>query len=487
VNIAFELARQAPEDLEVLAVPVCSDRFGDEDSPLDWGFLRARGFDGRAGQIQSLPGDLSVVVLAVGLGSADGVDAATMRRAGAAVARASRRSQVLATTLLDAAPEDADRSALATALVEGVALASYSFDAHKSEPDPSRLERVVVIGTGGQRFQKILDRAAAVAGGALLARDLVNEPGGTLTPQVLAERAVAAAGAAGVRVEVLDEKAIAHERLGGLLGVNRGSVEPPRFIRLTWEPEGRSRGTVALVGKGITFDSGGLSIKTSEGMTLMKNDMGGAAAVIGAFSTFGVVAPKVRVEGYVPATDNMINGEATRPGDVLIIRNTKTVEVLNTDAEGRLILADALSMASEHEPDAIVDVATLTGAQEVALGKRVAGLMGNHEDLIAQVRAAGERTGETAWPMPLPGEYRRQLDSEVADLRNIGAGRAAGMLTAGLFLQEFVASGIAWAHLDIAGPAWADGADGHLVKGGTGFGVRLLVDLVEHFRRPSAR
>src|SRR5690606_9048808 len=231
-------------------------------------------------------------------------------------------------------------------------------------------------------------------------------------------------------------------------------------IRLRYEPSGRARGTVALVGKGITFDTGGYSIKTADGMTSMKDDMGGAAAILGALSVTDVVRPKVRIEAIIPATDNMISGDAMRPGDVVTIRNGKTVEVLNTDAEGRLILADALSLATEAQPSAILDVATLTGACMVALGNRIAGLMGNHQGWIDQVKAAADRVAEPVWQLPVPSEYRRQLDSDVADLRNIGAGRYGGPLVAALFLQEFVGAGIPWAHLDIAGPAWSDSADG---------------------------
>jgi leucyl aminopeptidase len=278
----------------------------------------------------------------------------------------------------------------------------------------------------------------------------------------------------------MDEKAIREARMGGVLGVNRGSEQPPRFIRLSYKPEGRSRGKIALVGKGITFDSGGLSIKTGPGMMTMKTDMAGAAAVIGAMVAVAQIGPPVEVTGYIAATDNMTGGDATRPGDVLKMRNGKTVEVLNTDAEGRLILADTLCMASDDKPDAIVDLATLTGACMVALGPRIAGAMGNNDEWIDQLRAASERTGERIWPLPLPDDYRKMVDSPIADMKNIG-GPYGGALTAGLILKEFVGEGIPWAHLDIAGPSNTDAEDGETLKGGTGFGVRLLVDAVERF------
>ncbi|MEO8697966.1 MAG: leucyl aminopeptidase, partial [Acidimicrobiales bacterium] len=265
------------------------------------------------------------------------------------------------------------------------------------------------------------------------------------------------------------------------LGVNRGSTNAPRFIQLEYRPTGRPKGTLALVGKGITFDSGGLSIKTGVGMMTMKCDMSGAAAVFGAMSVLPTIKPACRVIGFVPMTDNMLGGDATRPGDVLRIRNGKTVEVLNTDAEGRLILADALSLASEAKPDAIVDLATLTGACMVALGQSIAGAMGNNDAWNAQVCAVADRVGERMWQLPLPSDYKKQLDSTVADMKNIG-GPYGGASIAGLFLQEFVDSTIPWVHLDIAGPAFLDAEDGEHPKGGTGFGVRTLVELARTFK-----
>jgi leucyl aminopeptidase len=272
--------------------------------------------------------------------------------------------------------------------------------------------------------------------------------------------------------------------MGGLLGVNRGSQQPARFIEIAWSPPG-AKASLALVGKGITFDSGGLSLKTAAGMTSMKMDMGGAAAILGAMSAIAAVAPKCKVSGYIPSTDNMTGGDATRVGDVLRIRNGKTVEVLNTDAEGRLILADGLAMASEAAPDAIVDIATLTGAVEVALGSKVAGLLGSHPGWVDQVRDAAERTGERVWELPLIDDYRSQIDSEVADLKNIGKPGSAGTIVAGLFLREFVGEGIPWAHLDIAGTAWSDADDMEVTKGGTGWGVRLFLELARTFRKPA--
>jgi leucyl aminopeptidase len=241
---------------------------------------------------------------------------------------------------------------------------------------------------------------------------------------------------------------------------------------------------VALVGKGITFDSGGLSIKTADGMIGMKGDMGGGAAVLGTFKAIAALGAKVRVLGFIPLTDNMTGGDATRVGDVLTIRNGTTVEVLNTDAEGRLILADGLSLATEAEPDAIVDLATLTGACMVALGDRTAGVMGNHRGWLAQVQGAAAAAGEPVWPLPLPAYLRGKLDSDIADIKNVTNARWGGALSAGVFLQEFVGEGIPWTHVDIAGPSDASEVDGEIVKGGTGFGIRTLVELLTGFTKP---
>jgi leucyl aminopeptidase len=330
-----------------------------------------------------------------------------------------------------------------------------------------------------------VDRGARIAGAVALARDLVNEPAGAVTPTRLAEVATELGESEGLTVTVLDEVAIANEGLGGLMGVAQGSAEPPRLIELVYEPPG-ARGTLALVGKGITFDSGGLSLKTADGMETMKTDMSGAAAVLATMSVLPALAPKVKVIGIIPTTENMPGGRAIKPGDVLKIRNGKTVEVLNTDAEGRLVLADGLSLAVEAGVDAIVDLATLTGACMVALGRTIAGLMGNDDGLAEQVGAAADRAGERVWPLPLPDEYRRKIDSEVADIKNTGGDRYGGALTAGLFLKEFV-DGVPWAHLDIAGPARSEEDAAYTPKGASGFGVRTLVELVTHFRRPPRR
>jgi leucyl aminopeptidase len=489
--IDFELEREVPAEASVVVWGVTADAL----DPLPGGvevsasYLAARGFKGRVGQTFAVPGtDGGPTTLVVGLGPSAALGPNVVRRAGGAIARAARRDQVIAVHLLDAIAEPARRPAAAAALAEGISLGCYRFTTYKSEPeaDAVGLARVVVVGRGGQRLRDQLALGARVAQGVALARDLVNTPGGDLTPARLADAATEIAEREGFAITVLDQEGIVEAGLGGLLGVNRGSTQPARFIEITYTPAG-ARGSLALVGKGITFDSGGLSIKTAAGMTTMKDDMGGAAAILGALSVVKAVNPKVEIRAYIPATDNMTGGDATRVGDVLKIRNGKTVEVLNTDAEGRLVLADGLSVASEAKPDAIVDLATLTGAIEVALGKQVTGLFTNHDAWATQVAEAGDRVGERTWTLPMIDDYRSHLDSDVADLRNIGRPMQAGSIIAGLFLREFVADGIPWVHLDIAGTAWSDSEDLEVTKGGTGWGVRLLVELARSFRRPPRR
>jgi leucyl aminopeptidase len=361
-----------------------------------------------------------------------------------------------------------------------MSMAAYRFTSYKSNGDRPRVETVTVIGAG----QAALDRGARVAEAVALARDLVNEPAGGLTPSRLAQLATEVAEREGLSITVLDEVAIENEGLGALRGVSLGSDEPPRLIELVYEPPGRARGTVALVGKGITFDSGGLSLKTADGMMTMKTDMAGGAAVLATMSALPTLGVKTKVIGFIPTTENMPGGRAIKPGDVLKARNGKTIEVLNTDAEGRLILADGLSLAVEAKPDAIIDLATLTGAQVVALGRRIAGLMSTNDSLLEQVEEAADRAGEPVWELPLPDIYRKDIDSDVADIKNIGRPGQAGTLIAGLFLREFVAD-VPWVHMDIAGPARSDEDDTYLRKGATGFGVRTLLELLTGFSRPT--
>jgi leucyl aminopeptidase len=462
-------AAGVPAAAEVLGVPVFSDGTVPDGAgaDLDHRFLTRCGFEGKPGQSQALAADDGSVVVALGVGAPGRVDPAAARRAGAALARHLPRADLAATTLALAG----DDPALAAAAVEGIALAGYRYRGSPTPP-PSGPGTVVLVGADPDQVAA----GAAAARATARARDWTNEPAGTMTPSALADVATELGRRHGVAVDVWDEDRIAAERLGGLAGVARGADEPPRLVRLAYEPAGAGA-TVALVGKGITFDSGGLSIKPAASMMTMKSDMGGAAAVIASVVAAAELGLPLRVTGWVAATENMVSGRATHPGDVLTARNGTTIEVLNTDAEGRLVLADALSLAAEEGPDVIVDIATLTGAQRVSLGPEVAAVMGNDDELVAAVVAAGQRAGEPAWRLPLWAGYRSRLDSEVADLRNVASNPAAGSIMAALFLERFV-DGRPWAHLDIAAPSWSEGSEGWLTKGATGWGARTLLQLL---------
>jgi leucyl aminopeptidase len=480
----FAQAPEIPANAQVVGVPV----FANGKSPttgvqLDSKFLKARGFEGKKGQTEALLADDGSAVIAVGVGPADGVSADVLRDAAAALARAASRSKRVAVSLLDARPAMLDEAVAAQAVAEGLALAAYDFNAYRSKATPSAIERVTVVGPKSDGVARGLARGVRTAEAVSLARDLINEPAMGMTPRRLASVAEEVAESGGLSLDVWDEERIEAEGCGGLRGVSLGSAEPPRLIDLRYTPDGAGDDVplVTLVGKGITFDSGGLSIKTGEGMMTMKTDMSGAAAVIATMSALRDVGVGVRVRGIACATENMPGGRAIKPGDVLRFRNGKTAEVLNTDAEGRLVLADGLSLAAEERPAAIIDLATLTGACMVALGPSIAGIMGNDEALLQRVQDASERAGEQTWPLPLPAFYRPHIDSEIADMKNIGRpGGRAGALVAGLFLQEFVGD-VPWVHMDIAGPARSEEDSGWLRKGGTGFGVRTLLELLSTF------
>ena len=483
--ITFLVASAVPSDAEVLGVAVGSGNQVLPGQPveLDTAFLSRCGFEGKVGQIQALLADDGSSIIAVGTGDPARVSADILRRAAGSFVRGAARASTVATTLAAAGGDTVPDEAAAQAVVEGIVLGAYRFAEYKSKGEPNRVETCMLVGPRRAGLEAGAGRGARVAEAVSLARDLVNQPAGAMTPRRLAEVATEVGEAAGLEVTVWDEATIARERLGGLLGVAAGSDEPPRLIKLVYEPDGKPRGNLFLVGKGITFDSGGLSLKTPDGMMTMKTDMSGAAAVLAAMSVLPALRPKVRVTGILPVTENMPSGHAIKPGDVLRIRNGKTVEVLNTDAEGRLVLADGLSLAVEAGADAIVDLATLTGAVVIALGRKIAGLMGTSDGLMAQVQAASARAGEPLWPLPLPDEYRKDIDSEIADIKNIGASGSAGSIAAGLFLREFV-DDVPWAHLDIAGTARSDADEHYLTRGATGFGVRTLIELATNFEKP---
>ena len=369
-------------------------------------------------------------------------------------------------------------SALVAAVAEGASLGAYAVSkAGTSSTDA--VETISIIGPGDAASRKAVKRAAALGEAVAYTRDLVNLPPNLLYPETFVESLATKIKGSKVKLKSYDMKALRSGGFGGTVGVGQGSANEPRIAVLTYSPA-RPKATLAFVGKGITFDSGGLCIKPATGMLTMKCDMAGAAAVAGAVLAIAELGLPIAVTGYLGLAENMPSSTAQRPSDVVTMRGGKTVEVLNTDAEGRMVLGDCIALASESTPDAIVDVATLTGAQVIALANTAA-VMGNDDTFRTRVLDAAETVGEAMWPMPLPKELRPVLESINADLAHKG-GSEGGMLTAGIFLSEFVGEGIPWSHLDIAGPAFNDkGATGYWPKGGTGFGVRTLVGLAESY------
>ncbi|MEU6169344.1 leucyl aminopeptidase [Streptomyces tanashiensis] len=441
--------------------------------------LGASGAEGEATKLPSPAGLKAPVVLAVGLGAApedgESFDAETLRRAAGTAARTLTGTKKAAFALPILAAEDA------AAIAEGALLGAYAYTAYQENADAKKpLAEVALLGAKprDKAYKAAAERAQAVAEEINRARDLINQPPNDLTPAAFAAAAQAAGKEHGLKVQVLDEKALTKGGFGGILGVGVGSVNPPRLVRIAYTHP-KAEKTLALVGKGITYDSGGISLKPAGHNETMKCDMSGAAAVFSSVVAAARLGLEVNVTGWLALAENMPSGSATRPGDVLRMYSGKTVEVLNTDAEGRLVLADALTKASEEHPDAIVDVATLTGAMVLALGNRTFGIMANDDDYRTAIHEIADEVGEQSWPMPLPADLRKGMDSPTADIANMGE-RMGGGLVAGLFLQEFVGEGITWAHLDIAGPAFHEGAPyGYTPKGGTGSSVRTLVKLAE--------
>lgn len=450
------------------------------------GVLETLGASGAEGEVTKLPapsGFKTPLVVAVGLGPEpekdSSFDSEALRRAAGVAARVltGAKKAAFALPLTDAAD--------AGAIAEGALLGAYSFDAYKENAkDPKNgkapLAEVALLGgkPRDKAYKAAVERALAVTEELNRARDLVNTPPNDLYPEAFAAVAQAAAKEHGIKVQVLDEKALLKGGYGGILGVGGGSAAAPRLVKLSYTSS-KAQKHLALVGKGITYDSGGISLKPAGHNETMKCDMSGAAAVFAAIVAVARLGLEVNVTAWLALAENMPSGSAVRPGDVLRMYSGKTVEVLNTDAEGRLVLADALWAASAEKPDAIVDVATLTGAMMLALGNRTFGIMANDDAFRSAVYEAAAEVGEPSWPMPLPEHLRKGMDSPTADLANMGE-RMGGGLVAGLFLREFVGEGITWAHLDIAGPAFNEGGPfGYTPKGGTGTAVRTLVRLAE--------
>ena len=460
---------------DLLILPVFADRtWGPGAAEVaaelgDWldGYLDGLDFTGKVGQTAAVPGVNGFTrVLFVGLGGE--VDADVLRKAGGIAGRAALRYEKVVSTI-----SEVDIEGAVDAVAYGFLLGQYKFTKYQSEPKPAKTVKLVLTGVDAAGE---VAHAESVAAGVAMARDLINEPAGGKKPEVLAGIAAEMCDELGVGITVYDRDQIEEEGFGGLLAVSLGATNPPRMVVMDYQPEGAEK-TLALIGKGIVFDSGGLSIKPASAMETMKTDMSGAAAVFGAVRAIATLGLRVNVLGITPLTENMTGGAAQRPGDVFTARNGKTVEVLNTDAEGRLVLADGLSLAAESEPDLMIDVATLTGAVQVALGMKVAGLFGSDDDAVEAVSAAAGRAGEKVWHLPLEKDYRSKMDSPLADIKNIGD-RYGGAITAALFLAEFT-NELPWAHLDIAGPARAEGDDGYIAKGGTGFSVATLVAVAE--------
>ena len=419
------------------------------------------------------------IVAVVGLGKREDLDVDKIRRMTGQFCRALRKLNCrrVATIVHGSGVGGIGLEASAEAVTEGAVLGLYRFTKYK-RPDYDDIEEMLIVAKEREEVATIesaVRKAKTVALATNLARDMVNEPANYMTPSRMAEIAMELAGKYDLKFKVFDREDMETMGMGALLGVARGSNQPPRLITLTYKGDEHSEQGLGFLGKGITFDSGGISIKPSEGMEDMKADMAGAAAVMTALVAIGQLKPKINVTGIIPATENLPSGTALKPGDILKAMNGKTIEVISTDAEGRLILADALSYAVKQGLSPLIDLATLTGACRVALGLLYSGAFGNDQNLVDKVLKAAQRTGERMWQMPMPEEYKEHIKSDVADIKNTGD-RYGGAISAALFLAEFV-DNTPWVHLDIAGPRLSTKESGYMVKGATGFGVRTLVEL----------
>jgi leucyl aminopeptidase len=469
-------------DADVLVVGVFQDeKIADALKGVDEAFVTGiaaecerEKFTGKSGQAFTTHSFGKVVARKVslrGMGKRADFDAAVARKVAAAARRGNMNAETAAVVLSDALTD-----AHVAAVVEGWTLGGYKFLKYKTKEDdkkftPTKRLHVVAPAVADDAFADAAHRASVVAECTNFARDLIAEPAASMTPTTLAEAAVGLAGN-GVSVEVLEREDVEKLGMGSFLGVARGAKEPPKFIVMRYKHDGAKR-TIALAGKGITFDSGGLSLKNPQNMETMKYDMSGAAIVIATIRAVRDLGLPVNVLAVAAATENMPGDHALHPGDVLKAMNGKTIEVNNTDAEGRLVLADALSYLCREKPDEVIDLATLTGAVITALGRAAAGIMSNNDELVKRLSAAGAAAGERYWQLPMFDDYKDALKSDIADLKNAGARGEAPTSAAAMFLKEFV-NGVPWAHLDIAGPAWMDKDKDELNKGGTAFGVRTL-------------
>ncbi len=474
--------------VELLAIPVCEDKEIHTHRTIAALVRRARKlpeFKGKKDESVILYDPSGVAaerVLLQGLGKAGEVGLETFRAAaGKAVSRAMGMEL---TSLWLAGPGAAkiglDRADLAEAILEGACLANHVFDAYKKEPKGSSLTDVGLVVTAemARSLARLPERVNTVCGGTLMARDWVSMPANHKTPYLLGKEMARQAEAAGLRVTVMEEKELAEKNFGAIMAVAQGSRNPPRLVIMEYAPEGAKK-TAMLVGKGVTFDTGGINLKSSEGLKGMKSDMAGAAATAAALIAMGRLKPGFRAVGIMPLVENMPSGDAIRPGDIIRTYSGKSVEIGNTDAEGRLILADALAYGVEqYKPDLVIDLATLTGACLVALGEKIAAVFSRDDDLAAAIEAAGRKTHERCWRMPLPDDYKELLKSDLADIGNMPKTRWGGAVTAALFLSEFVGDA-RWAHIDIAGPGYNRKKGPYGPVGGSGFGVRLVCEALD--------
>lgn len=483
VTVSKKKLQELDADLYVIPVAIGAETGGAvrelsaEDRDLVAARVAAASYKAKAAAtlgIQSPRGDILLV------GTGDDRTGEVYRRAAAKAVGAC--SAVRAKRVVISAGSGAGAKKQLGPLLEGYLLSAYRFNKYKAKEE-GRYEgpdSLTIAGPGlspGAGSKALVDRTMHVADAVCMARDLINETSKIKTPNYLVKTAKRIAKDGGLKCEIWQGARLEKEKMNGILAVSAGSEEPGALIKLVYTPAKKARAKVAIVGKGITFDSGGLSLKPSKSMEWMKQDMSGAAAVLGVMQAISVVAPAVEVHAFVAAAENMPGAKAQKPGDIIEYRNGTTAEVLNTDAEGRLVLADALCLASELEPDCIIDLATLTGACMVALGTRIAGVLGTNQPLINALIRHGEENGEALWELPLAKEYEADIRSMNADIQNIGAGYA-GTITAALFLKRFVGDH-KWAHLDIAGPAFAEKPVPYSARGGTGFGIRTLLSYLE--------
>ena len=493
MNIFVEIGDFRQFETDAILIPILEDDFHNElllaadaalegriQSSLDLGDFKGK--PKTTSVLYTNGGITAPRIILVGMGMYAELNAEKVRQVAGHTARMARDLGLKSITV-PLPPETQDD--WAQAAVEATLLSLYEFKQHKTQKedddsDSKHIESLtLLVGSDIEKtsLERLVTRGQTIANGTILARDLSNQPSNHLTPTQLAEKAEEVANTAGLNCTVFDKATIVEKGFRTLLAVAQGSAEEPRFIILEYTPEGEHKDTVALVGKGITFDTGGISLKGGKGMDEMKHDMSGAAAVLGAMQVIGNLKPDVRVIGIIAATENMPGSTAIKPGDVVTSYGGKTIEIMNTDAEGRLILADALGWTAQYEPNGVIDLATLTGAVITCLGHLAAGAMGTDDALMEKVKKAAEKTHERVWELPLWDDYDEGVKSKVADVQNIGDG-TAGTIAGAAFLKKF-AEGYPWVHLDIAGTAWGMKGSTYIPEGASGYGVRLLVQLVE--------